>query len=84
MRIVRFRVVRVAASKVPCADPLAVIHMALSELGEDEGLEIIAPRRDANLVRKALRELGDALTVIEERVEDDEYRVRVAPRRQGS
>ncbi len=72
---------KVAASKVPCADPLAVIHMALSELGEGEGLEIVAPRRDASLVRRALEELGDALMVIDERVEGDEYRVRVAPRR---
>ncbi|AEM38267.1 hypothetical protein Pyrfu_0395 [Pyrolobus fumarii 1A] len=76
----RFKRLEVGASRVPCANPIAMIHMALVELGEDEGLEIITKKSNAREVREALAMLDDVVQIVEESLEGDVYKVRVVPR----
>ncbi len=75
------RVVRIGESRVPCADPVAVIHVELSRLAEGEVLELVASSVSIEAVRDALRMLGDSIVVLGERFEGDVYKVRVAPGR---
>ncbi len=71
------RVVRLGSSRVPCASPEAVIHMALAEAGRGEEILFVAPREMAEEVRKAIQALSEYLVLLDERVEDEAYRVLV-------
>ncbi len=74
------RVVKLGFSRVPCASPESVIHMALLEASEEEEIVFIAPKHMIDEIKDALNTLIDYIIITGESVESETYRVIVKRR----